>query len=283
MKELFKTFSGYIRRGIISPAFIISAAVCTLLMFFFLGDRADPNGYYDLPGFQPGLNQFLNYVDHAGMEYMIMAIAAFPAATMFYDDWKTGYFKLVVPRVGRKKYTFSVTLAAGVTAAAVMILSYTIFSIYILSKFPAVFDLSPNELRERTIGFPNSGLLYTGHVFLCYLFYFLTRGAMAAFFAVFAVFQSMLFTNRHLTLISPVLIYILYFSFNLYYVLPVVVNPFLLYRNGFQLYLVFGGTLDGSLFSPIAAIYPTLFTIVIMVGLALVEAKILRLKMNRSI
>ena len=106
---------------------------------------------------------------------------------------------------------------------------------------------------------------------------------MAAFYAVFAVFQSMLFTNRHLTLISPVLIYILYFSFNLYYVLPVVVNPFLLYKSVFKLYLVFGGTLDGSLFSPIAAIYPMLFTIVIMVGLALAEAKILRIKMNRSI
>ena len=283
MKELFKTFSGHIRRGMISPAFIISTAACTLLMFFFVADRADPNGYHDLPGFQPGLNEFLNYVDRAGMNYMIMAIAAFPAATMFYDDWKTGYFKLVVPRAGRKKYTLSFTLAAGITAAAVMILSYTIFSIYILSKFPAVRSLSPDELRTDTIGFPNSGLLYTGHVFLCYLLYFLTRGAMAAFFAVFAVFQSMLITNRHLTLISPVLIYILYFSFNLFFVLPAVVNPFVLYWNGFKLYLVFGGTLDGSLFSPIAAIYPMLFTAVIMVALALVEAKILRLKMNRSI
>ena len=106
---------------------------------------------------------------------------------------------------------------------------------------------------------------------------------MTAFFAVFAVFQSMLITNRHLTLISPVLIYILYFSFNLFDILPAVVNPFVLYWNGFKLYLLFGGTQDGSLFSPIAAIYPTLFTIAIMAVLALVEAKILRLKMNRSI
>ena len=283
MKELFKTFSGHVRRGIISPAFLISTTVCALLMFFFAADRADPNMYYDLPGFQPALNEFLDYVDHAGMNYMIMAIAAFPAVTMFYDDWKTGYFKLVMPRAGRKKYTFSVTLAAGVTAAAVMILSYTIFSIYILSKFPAVRSLSPSELRTDTIGFPNSGLLYTGHAFLCYLLYFLTRGAMAAFFAVFAVFQSMLITNRHLTLISPVLIYILYFSFNLFDILPAVVNPFVLYWNGFKLYLVFGGTLDGSFFSPISAVYPMLFTIAIMAVLALVEAKILRLKMNGSI
>lgn len=279
MKDFFKTFSGYIRRGIISPAFLISTALCTLLMFFFVADQADPKNYYNLPG----LHYFLDRVAHIGMDYLIMMIAAFPAAIMFYDDWKSGYFKFIILRTGRRKYTFAVTFAAGVTAAAVMILSYTVLSIYILSKFPAVTDVDMSTLRISTLGFPNSGLLYTGQAFLCYLLYFLTRGAMAAFFAVFAVFQSMLITNRHLTLISPVLIYILYFSFNLFSVLPAVVNPFVLYWNGFKLYLVFGGTPDGSLFSPIAAIYPTLFTIAIMVALALVEAKILHSKMNRSI
>ena len=279
MKEFFKTFSGHIRRGIISPSFLISTVLCTLLVFFFVADQTDPKSYYNLPG----LHYFLDRAAHIGMDYLIMMIVAFPAATMFYDDWKSGYFKFVVPRVGRVKYTFAVTLAAGLTAAAVMILSYIFFSIYILANFPAITNLSAGELRRSTHGFPNSGLLYTGHIFLCYLLYFLTRGAMAAFFAVFAVFQSMLIMNRHLTLISPVLIYILYFSFNLFDVLPAVVNPFVLYWNGFKLYLVFGGTPDGSLFSPIAAIYPLLFTIVIMLVLALVEAKILRSKMNRSI
>ena len=106
---------------------------------------------------------------------------------------------------------------------------------------------------------------------------------MAAFFAVVALFQSMLITNKHLTVISPVLIYIIYFSFNLFYILPALGNPFVLFKNGYKLYIVFGGTQDGSLFSPIAAIYPLIFLAVIMTILPFIESKILRYKMNKSI
>ena len=50
-----------------------------------------------------------------------------------------------------------------------------------------------------------------------------------------------------------------------------------------KLYLEFGGTQDGSLFSPIAAVYPMIFTAVFLIILPLVEAKILRVKMNKSL
>ncbi len=106
---------------------------------------------------------------------------------------------------------------------------------------------------------------------------------MAAFFAVVAVFQSMIVTNKPLTVISPVLVYILYFSFNLFYVLPALINPFALFRNGYKLYLVFGGTQEGSLYSPIAGIYPMFFSIVFTVIVSLIEIKLLRSKMNKSI
>ena len=279
MKNFWGTFTTRVKRGILSPMFLLSTALCTTFMVLFVAEYLDPS----LHPYPTGLHYFLNTADHKGATYLIMMIVAFPAATMFYDDWKTGYFKFLIPRAGRKKYAFAVTLAAGVTAAAAMIMSYLIFSTIILSRFPAVSDLDPSRLRDNTMGFLNGGLLCTGHAFLCYLLYFLTKGAMAAFFAILAVFQSMLITNRHLTLISPVLIYILYFSFNLFYILPAVLNPFVLYWNGLKLYLVFGGTMDGDFFSPFAAIYPMLFTAVITAVLIFAEFKILRLKMNRSI
>ena len=279
MKDFWGTLTTHIKRGMISPMFLISTALCTTFMVMFVAEYLDPS----LHRYAIGLHYFLDLADSKGATYLIMMIVAFPAATMFYDDWKTGYIKFLIPRVGRKKYAFAVTLATGITAAAAMIISYLIFSTIVLSRFPAVTDIEPSRLRDDTMGFFNGGLLCTGHVFLCYLLYFLTKGAMAAFFAILAVFQSMLITNKHLTLISPVLIYILYFSFNFYYILPAVLNPFVLYRNGLRLYLVFGGTLDGDFFSPIAAIYPMFFTAVITAVLIFAEIKILRLKMNRSI
>lgn len=279
MREFFGTFNGHLKRGILSPMFFICIVASTLLMILYVSPYYHPDSYHILPA----LYYFLQQADDLSSMYFTMMIVAFPTSMLFYDDWKSGNFKFIISRVGRIKYTFAITLASGLTAALVMFISYVLFSGFILLNFPALPDIDPAELRSRTIGFPNSGLLYTGHTFLCYLLYFLTRSAMAGFFAAFTVFQSMIITNRHLTMISPVLMYIIYFAFNLFYILPVVVNPFVLYWNGFKMYLTFGGTQDGSLFSPIAAIYPILFTVAIMVLLSFIEAKILRSKMNKSL
>ena len=278
MREFWGTFTTHLRRGIFSPQFFICTGICSLMLMFFVYERYSGEYYVT-----PGLYYFLQQADNSASVYLIMMITAFPAAMLFYDDWTSGNFKFIISRVGRKKYVIAVTLAAGITAAAVMILSYVIFSGVVLLKFPAVPDMDTETLRAYSLGFPNSGLIYTGNAFWCYLLYFLTRGAMSAFFAVIAIFQSMLITNKHLTIISPVLVYILYFSFNLYYIFPALANPFVLYRNGYKLYLVFGGTPEGSLFSPAAGLYPLIFTIIIVAVLSIAEAIILRKKMNKDI
>lgn len=279
MREFLVAFSGHLKRGVLSPMFFICTGASTLLMILYVSQYYRPNSYHVLPA----LYYFLQQADDTSSMYFTMMIVAFPASMLFYDDWKSGNFKFIISRVGRLKYTFAITLAAGITAALVMFTAYVLFAGFILLNFPALPNMNPVELRSRTIGFPNSGLLYTGHAFLCYLLYFLTRSAMACFFAVLSVFQSMIITNKHLTAISPVLMYIIYFAFNLFYILPAVVNPFVLYWNGFKMYLTFGGTQDGSFFSPVAAIYPMLFSAAIIVVLSLIEAKILHSKMNKSL
>lgn len=279
MKEFLRLFRRYLKRGIISPTFIICTALSMLLMFFLTAEQINPEQYRN----PPGLHYFLSSASDINIVYFMLMLTSLPAATMFYDDWKSGNIKFILPRAGRVRYAFAVTTAAGITSAAVMMLAYIIYSIFILSKFPLVTNLEPNALRASTLGFPNSGLICEGKPILCYILYFISKGAMAAFFSAFSIFQSMLITNKRLTLISPVLIYILYFSFNLFYVLPAVVNPFVMYWNSYKLYLVFGGTQDGRLFSPFAGIYPLIFTVLITVVLSLLETKLLRYKMNRCI
>ncbi len=284
MKEFWGSFSTHLKRGVFSPIFLICTALCTFMMFMFAGSAFNSEYY---PDTEPGLNHFLDLVDHAGAKYFMMMITSFPSAMLFFDDWKSGAFKFMITRTGRKKYTFAVTLAAGVTAAAAITISYIVFSAVILTRFPLIdevrADAGENDLRMSVMGFPNSGLLMAGKPILCYFLYFLQRGAMAAFFAVVAVFQSMIITNKHLTAISPVLAYIFYFSFNLFNVIPALANPFVLFWNGFKLYLVFGGTPFGSLFSPLAAVYPMFFCAAVTVLLSIVEWKILRVKMNRRL
>lgn len=284
MKEFFGVFKTHVKRGILSPMFLICTALCAALMIIIVFDSYTTETYASLSGQKEGLNYFLDKVRGRTHDYFRMMIICFPAVMLFYEDWTSGNFKLIINRCGRAKYTFAAILSAGVIAAAVTIISYLIFAAFVLTKYPLVPTIEgEHEFRMKVIGFPNAGLLYTGHEVLCYALYILSQGARSAFYAAAALFQSMIITNKHLTAISPVLLYICYFTFNLFTILPAVLNPYVLFWNGFKLYLVFGGTQDGSLFSPIAAAYPFIYCAVMLTALALIGTKILRVKMNRSI
>ncbi len=284
MREFFGVFKTHVKRGILSPTFLICTALCAALMIIIVFDSYTTETYASLSGQKEGLNYFLDKVRGRTHDYFRMMIICFPAVMLFYEDWKSGNFKLIINRCGRAKYTFATILSAGVTAAAVTVISYLIFSAFILTKYPLVPTIEDQQqFRMRVIGFPNAGLLYTGHEVLCYALYILSQGARSAFYAAIALFQSMIITNKHLTAISPVLLYICYFALNFALFLPELLNPYMLFWNGFRLYIIFGGTQDGSLFSPIAAAYPFIYCAVMLTALALIGTKILRVKMNRSI
>lgn len=281
MREFFGVFKTHLRRGIVSPMFLICTVLCTALMILCVFDAYSTVTYAGTS--HTGLNYFLDQVRGSTSDYFMMMIICFPAVMLFYEDWKSGNFKFTVNRSGRGKYAFATILAAGVTAAAAAVISYLIFSAFVLTKYPLIPDRDPEQFRVNVIGFPNSGLLFTGHEILCYALYILSQGARAAFYAAAALFQSIIITNKHLTAISPVLLYICYFTLNLYNFLPELLNPYVLFWNGFRLYIIFGGAQDGSLFSPIAAVYPFVYCAVMLTVLSLVGTKILRVKMNRSI
>lgn len=282
MREFIGIFKTHVRRGILSPMFWLCTALLTLLMILSVWESYSIE-YYVPASSTHGLNYFLDRVRGRTSDYFMMMIICFPAVMLFFEDWRSGNFKFIINRSGRGKYAFAVILSAGATAAALTVIAYLVYSAFILAKFPLIPDKDAEQLRMDVIGFPNGGLLLSGHEVLCYALYILSQGARAAFYAAAAVFQSIIITNKHLTAISPVLLYICYFTLNLYYFLPELLNPYVLFWNGFRLYLIFGGTQDGSLFSPIAAAYPFIYCAVMLTVLSLAAAKILRVKMNRSI
>lgn len=282
MSEFSGVFKTHVRRGILSPMFWLCTVLLTALMILSVW-RSYTAEFYVSASSVYGLNDFLDQLRGSTSDYFMMMITCFPAVMLFYEDWTSGNFKFIVGRAGRGKYTFATMLAAGVTAAAVAVISYLIFSAFVLTKYPLLPETDTEQLRIEVIGFPNGGLLLSGHKILCYALYILSQGARAAFYAAAALFQSIIITNKHLTAISPVLLYICYFTLNLYYFLPELLNPYVLFWNGFRLYLIFGGTQDGSLFSPIAAAYPFIYCGVMLTVLSLAATKILRVKMNRNI
>lgn len=277
MKAFIGALRGYVKRGILSPSFFVGVIICWVLMVFFV--------YLDYINDTPnvGLYYFLQGVDASGGVELLLMIAVFPAGQLFYRDYISGFFKLGYIRLGRRKYIFSVILGAMITGAAAIILAYVFFSVFIVTKYPLVPDIDPEELRLAVIGFPNSGLLLRGNGLWCYLLFVLTRGAMGGFFAVLALLQSMVITNKYLTAISPVFIYNVIFGLLGDLRLSSFIDPTVLFTSSLRLFLDFGGDINGELFSAAAAFYPMLYSIVMTAVFALLGIKILRVKLNRQL
>lgn len=277
MNNFFNALFVYVKRGICSPMFWISVAVNTTLMIFFI--YLD----YQIDDLGVGLYYFLQGVDASGAVYLLLTIIAFPAVTLFYDDFSSGYFKFSYARFGKKRYIFTVSFASGIIAAIAMFISYSFFSLFILTKFPLVPEINYEELRSATLGFPNSGLLTYKDGVLCYILFFLTKSSMAAFFATLAILQSMIITNRYLTVISPIFTHMLLFTLLGGFELPSFVNPSILFQNSLKLFLDFGGDINGEIFMPMAAIYPIIYSVGMTIVLSVIEVKILDFKVNRQL
>lgn len=277
MKKFFYALLMYVKRGICSPMFWMSILVSTTLMIFFV--YLD----YRIDDLEVGLYYFLQGVDASGAGYLLLTIIAFPAVTLFYDDFSSGYFKFSYARFGKQRYSFTVSFASGIIAATAMFVSYCFFSLFILTKYPLVPDINSEELRSATLGFPNSGLLTYNGGLLCYMLFFLTKSSMAAFFSTLAILQSMIITNRYLTIISPIFTHMILFSLLGGLKLPTFINPSTLFQNSLKLFLDFGGDINGEIFMPIAAVYPMIYSVSMAIVLSIIEIKVLSFKVNRQL
>lgn len=226
-----------------------------------------------------GLYYFLQGVEYSGANSLLIMIAILPVATLFCEDWESGMIKFMLARSGKTRYAFSITLTSAVSSGLCIFLSYILFSLFILTRHTLVPNVDTEVLNSEIFGFPNHGLLANGNAILCYFLYFLTRSAMAAFYGALAVLQSIIVTNRRFTIISPVIMELL-LSFIFGSIgLPSFLNPLVLFENHIGLYMDLGGDLKSMSFSPLVAVYPTIYC---AVSLILISFAVLRLLKSKT-
>ncbi len=266
-----------LKREVISARFLMCAVICSLFMIFFV--------YMDYKtNFQGlGLYYFLQGVEYSGADYLLLMVAVLPVSTAFCEDWESGMIKFYIPRSGRVNYSFSLTVAAGLTSGACMFLAYLIFSIFILIKYPLVPELDDEKIQYLMYRFPNGTLLVNGHEILCYFLYFLIKSARAALFGALAVLQSVIITNKRFAVISPVIIDIVLSAITGLLKPPTFLNPLKLYVNHLALYSDFGGSLNDMTFSPIAALYPIIHCCLSTVVIAFCVSLLVKCKVGNKI
>lgn len=276
VKKFCGTVGVYTRRGVLSFRFWGCAAISALLMIsFVLGD-------YISDGLNAAMYYFYMGVETSGSNELLIMLAAMPAITLFCDDRNSGEFFFLYTRTGKRIYPLAVTLSSAIIAAFSIIVSYLIFSAFILARYPLVPAMSAAELRQETLGMWNCGLL-TSVPAAFYVLWIALKGAIAAIYAALGILLSVFITNVHLTLVSPMLTNLIDGLFVSVINPPFWINSSALYGFSLSLYLGFGGTLDGELFSVISAVYPFVFAFIAIIALSLITGKAITLKINSKL
>lgn len=266
----------YTRRGVLSLRFWGCAVISALLMIsFVLGDYASD-------GLNAGMYYFYMGVETSGSDELLIMLAAMPAITLFCDDRNSGEFFFLYTRTGKRIYPLAVTLSSAIIAAFSVIVSYLLFSAFILAKYPLVPPISAAELRQETIGMLNCGLL-TSVPAAFYVLWIALKGSIASLYSAIGILLSVFITNAHLTLVSPMLTSMIDGFFVSVINPPFWMSSSSLYGFSLSLYLNFGGTLDGELFSVISAVYPFIFTFVIIFVLSVITGNAITLKLNSKL
>lgn len=276
-KKFFKTVGVYTGRGIFSLKFLGCTLVSALLMFSFV--ESD----YFIHFSDSTLYYFYMNVGEGGSSDLLVMIAALPAITLFCEDYSSGKFLLAYSRTGKKIYPFAVTLSSGIITALSVIITYLIFSaVILLGGYPAVPDLEPAVLRWETIGLANSALLPTAPV-LFYALWIIREALRAAVYSMLGILLSVFITNIHLTIVSPLMLNMLFDIFDKIIPLPFWCNFFKVYSGGLGLFFGFGGTLDDEIFSLISAVYPFTYTIISVIIISIITGKMISLKLNSKL
>ena len=268
----------YLKREIFSIRFAVNVLICCLLMIFFVfmdykSDFSDEMGLY----------YFLRGVEYSGGCSLLLMIAILPIATIFCEDWESGMIKFTLIRSSKNQYAFSLTLTSAFSSGLCIFLAYILFSLFVLTRHPLVPNINAEQLQSEIYGFPNCELLANGNAVLCYFIYFLTRSSMTAFYAVFAVFQSVIITNRRLSVISPVIMGLVLSFVSRVIKLPSYLDPLVIFENHLKLYRDFDGSQEIMIFSPITALYPIIYCIVLVMIIAFAVTCVFKYKVSNNI
>ncbi len=78
---------------------------------------------------------------------LFMAVCAFPAVSLFADEYYGGMFYFSLPGSSVNRYSAAKFIAAGLTGASVFVTGFTVYAVLILLRFPNACEYPPEMLE----------------------------------------------------------------------------------------------------------------------------------------
>lgn len=277
MKVVFTSVLSNLGYALRSARFWIAVGAYLLMMLFYSdADELFHRG--------EGVYYILHYTLKQGASEFAFAVCSISAATLFADDWCSGRFVFSYTRAKKSGYAVSLILSSFLIAALTAIISLSIYVTVFSFTNPLIGDPSSRSFLQITRSYANGGLMTDGHFFVYYLVTILTQACYIGVFSAASAMISIKLTNSYIAVVTPLILAMILSSFMEAIHIPYIVIPNRVFSTSTWLSKFFDPDLDlNHNFSVISMAYPFIYTIAVLVVLAVISCFWIEKKQEKSI
>ncbi len=284
MNRCINLVGQYIRKNCCSYYFLVSVVIYSGLLFastfkeiqWHVANNADAGLYY-----------YLRFAYQNGStSYILPIVCAISSCMTFCREWRSGAFLYYYSRAGRFSYACASCISSAVTA---FITAFAGGSLYVIATSGVTSFSGDQEgvmLEQITAVYANGQLIADGQYVLYYFLALATQGAFMAFMAALTMLISTFLLDPYLTMVSPMVLYILLTNIISMLGLPMLMNPYHVFSslnivNKIMYADMLKSTENAYNFSVWSCLYPFAYTIAGIIMFSVLTHLSLRNKLER--
>ena len=277
IKKASRLSAAYIKNNIRSGYFLLSVLLFAGLMYF--------STHSEIGKAESGAWYFLRFAYTNGTtSYLLPVVCAISSSLMFCREIRNGLFVLTYFRTGKRSYAFALCLAGAVTAFTVAIVGSMLY-LAAISGTVSLIGGNEHTLHNAILAYANGQLMAEGNYILYYMITVLTQASFCAFMAAVTVLSSTFLQDPYLTIVSPMVIYIVITNGLRIFGATRLVNPYYVFSSLNYMYLSLhppDGMEEIINFSMDSCLYPFVYAIVGIITCALLTYAALYKKTERN-
>ncbi len=284
MNRCINLVGQYIRKNCCSYYFLVSVVIYSGLLFastfkeiqWHVANNADAGLYY-----------YLRFAYQNGStSYILPIVCAISSCMTFCREWRSGAFLYYYSRAGRFSYACASCISSAVTAFITAFAGGLLYVIATSGVTSFAGDQEGVMLEQITAVYANGQLIADGQYVLYYFLALATQGAFMAFMAALTMLISTFLLDPYLTMVSPMVLYILLTNIISMLGLPMLMNPYHVFSslnivNKIMYADMLKSTENAYNFSIWSCLYPFAYTIAGIIIFSVLTHLSLRNKLER--
>lgn len=251
MKEFVFTMGMYLEKTLGSLRFWLAAAAYVGILLIISQDLFSPPA---------SVSYIMHYAFSNSTSYFLLAVCALPSAAVFAEEWNAKRFVSVYTRAKKLRFSASMIISSFLSALLVSLTATTFFMLMISFKYPLCGDPADIGFVQQLDTYANGALPVSGNWFLYYFSDLLLQGSLMGVFSAMSTMISVKLTDPHISVVLPMVLYIVITNICGLLNVPVFLNPYRVYSHSRYLLNAFSPDSERN-FSLISMLYPHIYTL----------------------